>query len=279
MSVLYDVPGPKMRRRQLISSIFGGVVVLAIVGIIIWRLQVGEQLESSKWAPFKEAGIWQHTLLPGIRATLKAAVLSVVFAVVFGLIMCTGRLSDHRWIRIPATIIIEFFRATPLLLLILFIFIAVKGDMGTLWPLVFGLTLYNGSVLAETFRAGINSIPRGQSEAAYAIGLTKGQVMRIILLPQAARVMLPAIISQCVVVLKDTSLGYIIGYSELIRRGNGIGEGYNNILPTAIVLATMYIIVNYTLSKIATYIEGRQRRKVRPTMDPVAEQTQAVQNA
>ncbi|HVX44190.1 MAG TPA: amino acid ABC transporter permease, partial [Mycobacteriales bacterium] len=270
---------PKARRRQLIGSIIGGVIVAAIIAFVAWKLNAKGQFDSARWSPFKEQGIWQYTFWPGIRATLKAAALSIVFAVVFGLIMCSGRLSDHRWVRIPATIIIEFFRATPLLLLILFIFIQTKGDIGILWPLVFGLTLYNGSVLAETFRAGINAIPRGQSEAAYSIGLTKGRVMRLILMPQAVRAMLPVIISQCVVVLKDTSLGYIIGYEELIRTGSRIPDTYDNIIPTAIVLAAMYIAVNYSLSKLATYIEGRQRRRGRATIDPMAEQTIAMESA
>jgi glutamate transport system permease protein len=279
MSALYDIPGPRARRRQLIGSIIGGIIVAAVVAFVVWKLNDKGQFDSAKWSPFKENGIWRYTFWPGIRATLKAAGISIVFAVVFGLIMCSGRLSDHRWIRIPATVIIEFFRATPLLLLVLFIFIETKGDLGNLWPLVFGLTLYNGSVLAETFRAGINSIPRGQSEAAYSIGLTKGRVMRLILLPQAIRAMLPAIISQCVVVLKDTSLGFIIGYEELIRTGSRIPDSYDNIIPTAIVLAAMYIVVNYSLSKLATFVEARQRRKGRATIDPMAGQTIAMENA
>lgn len=279
MSVLYDVPGPRTRRRHLIGSIIGGLILLAIVGGLVWKLNAEDQFTKARWDPFTLSGIWQNTLLPGLRATLQAAALAIVFAVVFGAVLCAGRISDRRWIRIPAGTVVEFFRATPLLLLILFIFLETKGDLGVIWPLVIGLTLYNGSVLAETFRAGINAIPHGQSEAGFSIGLRKGQVLRTILLPQAVQAMLPAIISQCVVVLKDTSLGYIIGYEELIRKGSLIPQKYDNILPTAIVLAAMYIIMNYTLSKVATYLESRLRRKGRTTMDPIPEQTQVVQNA
>src|SRR5262249_44794372 len=157
-----------------------------------------------------------------------------------GMLLCAARLSDHAFVRIPGGVIIEFFRACPLLLLILFFYLAFGKELGTLWPLVLGLMVYNGAVLAETFRAGINAVPRGEVEAGYSIGLGKSQVTRSILLPQAIRAMLPAIISQCVVALKDTSLGFIISYEELVRRGKGIYESYYNIIPTALVLAAMF---------------------------------------
>jgi glutamate transport system permease protein len=279
MSVLYDVPGPRTRRRHLIGSLIGGVVLLAILGAIVWKLYTKDQFTKARWEPFTLSGIWQNTLIPGLEATLKAAGLAIVFAVVFGAILCAGRISERRWVRLPVGIVVEFLRATPLLLLILFIFLETKGDLGVIWPLVIGLTLYNGAVLAETFRAGINAIPRGQSEAGLSIGLRKGQVLRSILLPQAVQAMLPAIISQCVVVLKDTSLGYIIGYEELIRKGSLIPQKYDNILPTALVLAAMYIVMNYALSKLAVYLESRLRRTGKATIDPSAEQTQVAESS
>ena len=138
---------------------------------------------------------------------------------VFGL----ARLSDHKWIRTPAGAVVEIFRSIPLLLLIFFIFYLLPSLLGggdyTLIALVAGLTLYNGSVLAEIVRAGIRSVPQGQSEAAYAIGLRKGGVMRLVLLPQAVTAMMPAIVSQFVVLLKDTALGYIIAYVDLLNMG------------------------------------------------------------
>jgi len=188
--------------------------------------------------------------------------------VIFGLLLCSARLSIHPVIRIPGVIIIEFFRACPLLLMILFFYLAFGKTLGTLWPLVLGLMVYNGSVLAETFRAGINAVPRGEVEAGYSLGLVKSQVTRQILLPQATRAMLPAIISQCVVALKDTSLGFIISYEELIRRGKGIYESYYDIIPTGLVLAAMYITMNYSLSRVATYVEGRLRRRGQKTVKP-----------
>jgi glutamate transport system permease protein len=171
---------------------------------------------------------------------------------------------------VPGVIIIEFFRACPLLLMILFFYLAFGKELGTLWPLVLGLMAYNGSVLAETFRAGINAVPRGEVEAGYSLGLVKSQVTQFILLPQAIRAMLPAIISQCVVALKDTSLGFIISYEELVRRGKGIYESYYNIIPTALVLAAIYIVINYSLSRLAVFVQDRLHRRGQRT---VARQT------
>jgi glutamate transport system permease protein len=203
----------------------------------------------------------------------------MVLSLVFGLIFSVGRLSDHRWLSIPAGIVVEFFRAVPLLLLMFFIFYGVpfisEQPMDPFWAVVIGLTLYNGSVLAEAFRAGIRAVPRGQSEAGYAIGMRKSLVMREILVPQAARAMLPVIVSQLVVLVKDTALGYIIGYTELLQSANTLAANFGNIVAAAIVAAIMYIILNASLTAFAGYLERRTRRvgkapkTTTPTNEPV----------
>lgn len=266
-TVLYDVPGPKTRRRHLLWGIVGAVIVLAVLGWIVYQLNASEQFEKEKWEPFTKEGIWENTFIPGITTTLKTAAFSIVLAVLFGAVLCSGRLSDHVIVRVPAVIVIEFFRAVPVVLMLIFLLIAFGDTLDDMWLVVIGLTVYNGAVLSEIFRAGIASVPRGQSEAAYSLGLRKGQVMALVLIPQAVRAMLPAIISQCVVTLKDTSLGYIISYQELVHRSKGLWEFYNNTIPTAIVLATMYIIINSLLSMLATWLEGRQRRRGGTTVD------------
>ncbi len=149
----------------------------------------------------------------------------------------------------------EFFRAVPLLLLIIFIWALAGYPLYTIWPLVAGLVLYNGSVLAEIFRAGINAVPSGQVEAGYALGLRKTAVTRIIQLPQAIRIMIPSLISQCIVALKDTSLGYVITASGLTVAGREIWRTFGNYLATALVLAAIYILLNLLLSWFGNWIE------------------------
>ena len=262
-----------------------GTALVGLVGVLaLLRLQDNGVFSSRQWEPFTDPGI-QRLLLKAVWATVKAALVAIVLALVLGVLLAAGRLSDHRWVRMPATVLIEFFRAVPLVLLILFLFLGFGDELsflgrlagssvpGAFGALVVGLMLYNGSVLAEVFRAGIAAVPRGQSEAAYAVGMRKNQVMRMILVPQAARIMLPAIVSQCVVALKDTALGFIIAYDELLRQGRLIYTNFGNIVPTLFVVAAIYIVMCLALSALASFLERRLRQRGSRAvgLDPAAE--------
>jgi glutamate transport system permease protein len=267
VAVLYDVPGPKAKLRYRILS---GVVLLISLGIaylIYLALDSKGQLTADKWDPFLESTTWTTYLLPGIQGTLVAAALSIVFALILGAVLGIGRLSDHRSIRVISGVIVELFRAVPVLILMIFLYAVYaeyevfKVKYLALAAVVTGLTLYNGSVIAEIVRAGVNSLPKGQTEAASALGMRKGQVMSLILLPQAVTAMLPAIISQMVVALKDSALGYLIGYVEVVRAGQQVGAFYGNYLPSLIIVAIIMIVINSLLTKLATVVEGRMRQK------------------
>jgi glutamate transport system permease protein len=255
-NVLFDAPGPNAVRRHRIIAVLTVIFLFAVAAAVMWKLAVEDQFTKEKWEPFVTPAIIE-LLLEGLAYTLLAAVLAIVAAVFFGVILGVGKLSDHALLRWPAWAVVEFFRAVPLLMLILFIW-AVQGNTpGIILPLVLGLVLYNGSVLAEVFRAGVNAVPKGQAEAAYAIGMRKGQVMRIIQLPQAIKIMLPAIVSQCVVALKDTSLGFYILAPGLTVSGRLIWNTFQNKLAVAIVLAAVYIIFNLLLEWLASWLERR----------------------
>ena len=262
--VLYDVQGPRGRRRVLIASIVGGLALLALLGLAALRLAANGQFDYDKYKPFFTEPQLYRRLQDGLENTLHAAVYAIVLAAVLGVLLAFGRLSRQPLIRLPAIGVIEFFRGVPLLLLIFALFLAwprvVHTDLPALWALVLALTLYNGAVIAEIVRAGVQSIPKGQTEAAYAIGLSRGQTLRMILLPQAVRVMLPALISQLVVLLKDTSLGFVIGFSELLRTGGQLVQVLRNPLQIYIAVALVYIVINSLLGALAGYVEGRQRR-------------------
>jgi glutamate transport system permease protein len=276
-AVLYDVPGPRAKARNRILNAVVIVALLAVVGWVLYRLNESGQFESRRWIQFQYSSI-QQQLLDGLLNTLKAAGLATVLALLFGAIFAAARISDHWWFRAPATFVVELFRAIPLLILMFFFYYGnLQFDLGIgpFWAVVFGLTLYNGSVLAEIFRAGIAAVPKGQREAAYAMGLRKNQVIRLILLPQAITSMLPAIVSQLVVLLKDTALGFIITYAELLyvakQMGGRLQYGFPYI-PTYIVVAVIYIGLCSLLSVLARYLEGRSRRqrKTRGTPPPSA---------
>jgi glutamate transport system permease protein len=265
-AVLYDHPGPRAKVRNTVLTIVFGLMLLGLLYWIYRKFDEKGQWAAALWKPFLESSTWTDYILPGLWATLSAAAVAMVLSLVFGLIFSVGRLSDHWWLSVPAGVVVEFFRAVPLLLLMFFIFYGIpfitEQPMPPFWAVVAGLTLYNGSVLAEAFRAGIRSVPSGQSEAGYAIGMRKNQVMREILIPQAARAMLPVIVSQLVVLVKDTALGYIIGYTELLQNGvNTLAANFGNIVQAAIVAAIIYIIVNSGLTAVAGWLERRTRRQ------------------
>lgn len=267
-AVLYDQPGPRAKIRNAVLTVVFGVALLGLLWFIYRKFDEKGQWAGALWEPFLRPATWTQFILPGLRQTMAAALVAMVLALTFGLIFAVGRVSEHRWVRIPAGMVVEFFRAVPLLLMIFFIFYGVpfitETRMSPFWAVVIGLTLYNGSVLAEAFRAGIRSVPAGQSEAAYSVGMHKGLVMRHILLPQAARSMLPVIVSQLVVLVKDTALGYIVAFPELLQRGvNDLAANYGNVIAAAIVIAAIYIAVNSLLTALAGWLERRTRRQGR----------------
>ncbi|WP_157247907.1 amino acid ABC transporter permease [Nonomuraea typhae] len=275
-TVLYDAPGPRARLRNNLYTLITVVALLGAGAFVVYKLNEKNQFSSDIWSPFFTWTTWSEYLIPGVLGTLTAAALASAMALVFGAVFGLARLSDHKWIRYPAGWIVEVFRAIPLLLLIFFIwFLAPElfggGDYGLL-AVVIGLTLYNGSVLAEVVRAGVLAVPKGQAEAAYAIGLRKSGVMRLILLPQALTAMMPAVVSQLVVLLKDTALGYIITYVDLLNMGFKIlpSVHFGTKLVAAIFIGVFYIGLNMLLSWFANWLEKRSRRSRKTAAKPVS---------
>jgi glutamate transport system permease protein len=264
-NVLFDVPGPRARVRYRTYAVIGTVVVLAFIAYIGWRFYDSGQFTARKWEWLQYSQV-QSDLANAVLQTLEAFAAAAVLALVFGAIFAAGRLSDHAWIRGIAGFVVEFFRAIPALILMFLFYFGlptVGVPMTPFLGVVFGLTLYNGSVLAEIFRAGIQSLPKGQSEAAYALGMRKTQVMFLVLLPQAIRAMLPTIISQLVVLLKDTALGFIITFQELLYYARYIGSQGTfgrPIVPSTIVATGIYVVMCLLLTALATYLERRNRR-------------------
>ncbi|MEU8772258.1 amino acid ABC transporter permease [Streptomyces sp. NPDC048606] len=267
-SVLYDTPGPKAKARNWIYS--GAFVVL--FGLVLWwalsLMAEKGQLAADKWSPFVTDGqIWTTFLIPGLLETLKAGVIAMVIALPLGALLGMGRLSDHAWVRGPVGAFVEFFRAIPVLMLMLFgsaffvQFTPVTSDVRPLYAVVTGLVLYNASVIAEIVRAGVLSLPRGQTDAAKAIGMRKGQTMVHVLIPQAVTAMLPALVSQLVVILKDTALGgSLLGLAELLSMNRQISANYSNTIATLVVISLIYIAVNFALTTFASWMERRLRR-------------------
>ena len=259
-SVLFDAPGPRTIRRHRIYTVLTVLAILGAVAFAVYRLNQEEQFEGTKWEVFTTPAYIEFILKEGVLETLKMAAGGITGAVILGLLLGIGKLSDHRVVRIPCWAVVEFFRAVPVLFLMIFFFYiygVTRGDSGPFWCVVWALSLYNGAVLAEVFRAGILAVPAGQGEAAYALGMRKSQVMSVVLLPQAVKIMIPAIISQCVVTLKDTSLGYVIAAPGLTAVARPIYQEFFNHVPVYVVIAAIYIVLNLILTGLATLAQRR----------------------
>lgn len=287
--VLYDLPGPKAKKMQLVLAVIVGAAALAVIGVVIFRLNAQGQFDGKLWGPLVDprdenfAAVW-GLIGEGLVNTLKAAVLAISFSLALGTVIGIARLMLGKWGRIPLVGFIELFRGLPVVISIFFAS-RVLPDLGVnlsgwpggegLWFVVIGLTVYNSVILAEILRSGVNALPKGQQEAASAIGLGNLATMRLILLPQAVRIMLPALISQIVVILKDTSLAAVLGvYPELLNAAKYIYLNLDNPIQALFVVGTIFVAINFGLSKLANWVEYRmshsRRSPGKETNDEVA---------
>ena len=268
-AVLFDAPGPKARVRHRILTVVGILIAIAIAYVVIQKFNEAGQLKAFMWEPFvTDPAVWTNYLIPGLKGTFTAAGISIVLAVIFGLLFGMGRLSTIGPVRWFCSVIVEFFRAVPVLLMMVFAYFGyfatsnlVPNVHAPLAAVVTALTLYNGAVIAELVRSGVHGLPKGQAEAGLSVGLSPGQVLRSIQLPQALTAMLPALVGQLVVVLKDSALGYGITYLELLTWSKTLGSEYANTVPAYIVAGILFVIINYTLTKLAVYLEGRLKKR------------------
>jgi glutamate transport system permease protein len=280
-SVLYDAPGPKARIRSRIFSVVGLIIILGGLTLLVLALGAPKTSangaiqpglwDATRWDVFTDLQVWR-SLRNGVVATLQMAAVAAVIALVLGIFFAFIRSADHKAIRIPAAVVLEFVRGIPVLLMMLFILLVFAT--GSYWAGVVALGLYNGAIIGEALRAGIQSLPRGQREAGLAIGLTPLSTRFRIEFPQAFRQMLPIIIAQLVVLLKDTSLAFIVGYSELLRVGvrnlpDFFGQRYQ--FSFFLVVLAIYLAMNLTLSWVARIIARRTGSKSGPAAGPAPE--------
>lgn len=268
--VLFDAPGPKARVRHRLLALVGILGLLVICYWIYGRMEARNQWAAERWTPFLTWAAWDNYVLPGMFATLRAAAIAIVISMVLALVLAMGRMSDIAPLRWAVGVFVEFFRAVPVLIMMIFTaYFLSRSDFtptayNPLIATVVGLVLYNSAVLCEVIRNGVASLPAGQREAGLSVGLTPSQTRRSILVPQALTAMLPTLVSQVIVITKDSALGYIILYPELLTlAGRQLGSRHGNTLQAYIFVAVLFILLNYLISKLAEALENRQRRRNR----------------
>ncbi|WP_315532377.1 amino acid ABC transporter permease [Delftia acidovorans] len=249
--ILFGAPSPQARKITQVVSLIAAAGLIALAAGVVWRFHSAGQLEARFWEFFAWPTTWAF-LAKGLLGTLASSAMAAVIALSLGLVLLAGRLARPRIVRWPSIAVIEFLRGTPTLLLIYVCFLVLPAagiKLGTYWMLTLPIGLSTAAVVAEVYRAGVLAVPRGQADAARSLGLTEVQVFRFVVFPQALRYIVPALVAQLVIVVKDTTFGYIVTYGELMQNAKVLIANYHALVPVYLVVAVLYCLVNYAISR------------------------------
>ncbi|RVU96962.1 amino acid ABC transporter permease [Coriobacteriales bacterium OH1046] len=270
---LYEAPGPKMRKR-IVAGTCAALMLIAIgLALVVRQFYVTGQLEPRYWALFARGTTWSF-LAQGFLGTLRVAVTAGALALVLGLVLMLGRISEIGWLSMASRLIIDFFRGVPSLLLIYFFFLVIPKygiRMPSFWMITLPVALAASGVLAEVFRAGVNAVPAGQTEAALSLGMGDAKIMAKIILPQALRIVIPSLVSQLVVVVKDTTVAYVVSYPDLMQNARVLISNYDALVSMYFVVAIIYIIVNFAINQLSIHLAHRENAPIitKNTTNPV----------
>jgi glutamate transport system permease protein len=258
--VLFDEPGPRGRTTIRIATIVTAVLVALLVAGAVWQFAVHGQLAPYRWQFFTYTAIVRTLVVQGIGNTFLATAVAAVVAFPFGLVLALGRLSRNRVLARISTAWIEFFRSMPMILVVYAFLLALPRTgvvLPVFWMLVVPMILVSSASSAEVFRAGIKAVDRGQWEAAQSLGLSPGLVLTQIVLPQAFRIVLPNLLTGLVSLLKDSTLGYVVSYGELMQQGKELVAYYHYMIQTYLVIALIYVLINWLLTRLASWLQVR----------------------
>ena len=256
---LYEAPGPKMRAKIRIGTAISLAAVVALFAVILQRFYVTGQLSVHYWFFFTHLSTWKF-LLAGFEGTVKVALTAGAIALVLGLLLMLGRTSGVKPLQALCRLFTDFFRGVPSLLFIYFFFLVLPQygiSMPAFWMLTLPVALAAAGVLSEVFRAGVNAVSKGQVEAAQSLGLSKAKITFKIVLPQAIRFIIPSLISQLVVVVKDTTVAYVVSYPDLMQNARVLITNYDALVSVYLVIAVIYIIINVLINKAAVYVSHK----------------------
>jgi His/Glu/Gln/Arg/opine family amino acid ABC transporter permease subunit len=250
-NILFGYPNPRAQARMRVASVITAAALLLLAAAVVQRFYAAGQLDIKFWQFFAFPTTWAF-LAKGLLGTLASAAMAAVLALGLGLVLLLGRLARLRLVRWPSVAVIEFLRGTPTLLLIYVCFLVLPQagiKLSTYWMLTLPIGLSTAAVVAEVYRAGVLAVPRGQTDAARSLGLTEAQVFFTIVFPQALRYIVPALVAQLVIVVKDTTFGYVVTYGELMQNAKVLIANYQALVPVYLVVAVLYCLVNYAISR------------------------------
>ncbi|QXZ10632.1 amino acid ABC transporter permease [Comamonas sp. Y33R10-2] len=251
--ILFVAPSPRAQTITRTVSAIAAVVLFLLVLGVLFRFHSAGQLEAPFWKFFAWPTTWTF-LVKGMLGTLASAAMAAVIALTFGLVLLLGRLSRQRLVRWPSIALIEFLRGTPTLLLIYVCFLVLPSagiKLSTYWMLTLPIGLSTAAIVAEVYRAGVFAVPRGQADAARSLGMSEAQVFFFVVFPQALRYIVPALVAQLVIVVKDTTFGYVVTYGELMQNAKVLVANYNSLVPVYLAVAVLYCLVNYAISRVS----------------------------
>ncbi|WP_294159558.1 amino acid ABC transporter permease [uncultured Collinsella sp.] len=261
---LYETPGPKTRVKIRIGTAVSAVAVAMLLAFVVHQFWATGQLDPRYWMFFTQMSTWSY-LFAGLRGTLAVALTAGAIALVLGLLLMLGRTSGIRPLAALCRVVTDFFRGVPSLLLIYFFFLVVPQygiKMSSFWMITLPVAVAASGVLAEVFRAGVNAVPRGQTEAALALGMRPFRVKLKIVLPQAIRYVIPSLISQLVVVVKDTTVAYVVSYPDMLQNARVLITNYDALVSTYLVVAVIYILLNYAINQLSVYVARHSGARV-----------------
>lgn len=257
--VLYEEPGPKAKRQIRVWTALSLIALAVLVWRIIDQFAENGQLDAKYWSFFLRHTTWRF-IGEGLLGTVEAAVLAGVIAFVLGFLLMRGRISEHKVLQQVCMALIEFTRGVPTLLFIYFFFLVVPKtgiQMGALWKISLPVAISACGVVAEVLRSGVNGVPKGQKEAAMSLGMRDRHVFYKVIFPQAFRYVIPSLISEIVIVVKDTTLAYVVSFPDLMQNAKVLISNYDAMLQIYLVVAIIYILINYGLNKIAKSVQAR----------------------
>ena len=256
---LYEAPGPKTKKRIVIFTAVSLAALAALIFLIIRQFYITGQLNEKYWSLFTRFTTWKF-LAEGLVGTLQVALVSSVVAFVIAFLLMVGRINRNKIVSWISTALIELSRGIPTLLFIYFFFL-VAPQLGlklpTFWKISLPVALSAAGVVAEVLRSGVNAVPKGQTEAAVALGMRSVTVFTKIVFPQAFRYVIPSLISELVIVLKDTTFAYVVSYADLMQNARVLISNYDALLSVYLVVALIYILINYLLNQASVAVAKR----------------------